>query len=127
MSLSVQKMVAPLWKWIGTLPLILLFGCGGDNFTPYPEQDGADATIIVHASSTEWDIFLDAQHLGRISWSQPYSIPSGGHVLAVQRARGIATPADRAELPFTIGPGETLEFEAFIDAAGYSRLIPREG
>jgi hypothetical protein len=87
MSLSVQKMVAPLWKWIGTLPLILLFGCGGDNFTPYPEQDGADATIIVHASSTEWDIFLDAQHLGRISWSQPYSIPSGGHVLAVQRPR----------------------------------------
>ena len=116
-----------MWRWMGVLPLILLCSCGGDNFTPYPEQGGADATIIVHASSTEWDIFLDAQHLGRISWSQPYSIPSGGHVLAVQKARGIATPADRAEFPFTIGPGETLEFEAFIDAAGYSRLIPREG
>jgi hypothetical protein len=104
-------------------PLLFLTGCGDDDFTPYGESTNPDATILVHARSTDWDIFLDGEHLGRISWSQPYGIPSGAHVLGVQRAGGVPTRADRAELPFSIQPGETIEFDVFIDASGFSRLV----
>jgi len=110
-------------KWGILLVLLFLCGCGRDDFTPYEPSADSNAQIIVHAHSTDWDIFLNGQHLGRISWSQPYAISAGGHVLGAQRAGGLATRADRAEVSFTIQPGETLEFDVFIDAAGFSRLI----
>jgi hypothetical protein len=110
-------------KWIILLVLLLVYGCGGNDSTPYTEPASPDASIIVHARSTEWDIFLDEQHLGRISWTQAYPVSAGAHVLGAQRAGGMPSRADRAELPFTIEAGQTMQFDAFIDAAGYSRLI----
>jgi len=114
-------------KWCVLFFLLFLCGCGNDDFTPYEQLGHPNAQIIVHARSTEWDIFLDGQHLGRISWTQPYEVSAGAHLLAVQRARGIATRADRAELSFQIEPGETVEFDVFIDATGFSRLVFLQG
>ncbi len=110
-------------KWGIGLVLLLLTGCGQNDFTPYAQSDSLEANIIVHARSTDWDVFLDGQHLGRISWSEPYAVSAGSHVLTVQRAGGFASRADRAELSFAIEVGQTVEFDVFIDASGFSRLV----
>ncbi len=113
-------------RWIVLVILILLCGCGDDDFVPYTPPGKPEAKIVIHARGAEWDAFLDGQHLGRISWTQSYDVSAGSHTLTVQRSQGIATRADRADLSFVIGRGETVEFEAFVDGGGLSRLIRLE-
>jgi hypothetical protein len=78
----------------------VLGGCGDGKKSPeYLEPEGSDAVIVVHPMwNEEFDVSLDGQFLGRISWVQPYCVVSGRHILV----------ADGGSLEFTIRPGQTL-------------------
>lgn len=88
------------------LALTLLSGCGSGDFTSYNPPSSPEATIIVHAQGAEWDVFLDGARLGRISWSQPYEVTSGTHVVSAHEVvwGGSRSPLGRVGVHNQTGP-----------------------
>jgi len=94
---------------VSAILLIGLWGCRRESASEYSEPDDANATVVVHPREVDggtWDVFLDGERLGRISWSQAYRVRSGQHVLSAARPNSTL----KGHIEFTIKPGQTFQF-----------------
>ncbi len=88
---------------------LCLQGCGDGDYSEYVEPPDANAQLVVHPDGDNtYDVFLDGDRLGRISWTQAYRIPAGQHVFGVSLASRITSLSKTIEHVFEISPGETL-------------------
>jgi hypothetical protein len=73
----------------------------------------------MHLSGPTYDVLLDGKLLGRINWTQVYSIPAGHHVLWVKEAPPYLLLPEDAQFPFDIASGETIHFTVSMGYTGY--------
>jgi len=107
--------VAPRGTSILLAVLVLLLcaalgGCGNGERSPeYVEPKDADAAIVVHPIwGEQFNLFLDGQFLSKISWTQPYHVAPGSHMLGASELSEVWGEGKISYLDFSIQPGQTL-------------------